>query len=129
MAEVTFLEAIRQGIFEEMEKDERVFVIGEDVGIYGGAFKVTEGLLDRFGSKRVIDTPISEAPLSGLSRCSHDGMRPIAEMQFIDFISCGFDQLTNARPKCVIVGDKACQWSCAGHAGRSSRRSISFGQS
>ncbi|HZS46753.1 MAG TPA: alpha-ketoacid dehydrogenase subunit beta [Blastocatellia bacterium] len=100
MAEVTYLEAIRQGIFEEMEKDERVFVIGEDVGIYGGAFKVTEGLIDKFGAKRVIDTPISEAAIVGASvGAAIMGMRPIAEMQFIDFISCGFDQLTNVAAK------------------------------
>lgn len=100
MAEVTFLEAIRQGIMEEMDVDERVFVIGEDVGIYGGAFRVTEGLLDRYGSKRIVDTPISEAAIVGASvGAAIMGMRPIAEMQFIDFISCGFDQLTNVAAK------------------------------
>src|SRR3972149_2876094 len=65
MPEVTYLEALRQGLWEEMERDERVFILGEDIGIYGGAFKVTEGFLDRFGSSRVIDTPISEAAIVG----------------------------------------------------------------
>src|SRR5947209_6319906 len=100
MPEVTYLEAIRQGIWEEMESDDRVFLIGEDVGIYGGAFKVTAGMLDRFGSERVIDTPISEAAIVGASvGAALMGMRPVAEMQFIDFISCAFDQLTNVAAK------------------------------
>ncbi len=97
----TFVEAIRQGIWEEMERDPAVFVIGEDVGAYGGAFKVTEGLLDEFGAERVIDTPISEAAIVGAA-CGAAllGMRPVAEFQFIDFISCGFDMLTNYAAKC-----------------------------
>ncbi len=94
------LEAIREGIFESMERDESVFVIGEDVGRYGGAFKVTEGLLDEFGSERVIDTPISEAAIVGAAcGAALMGMKPIAEFQFIDFISCGFDMLTNYAAK------------------------------
>ena len=100
MAETTYLEAIRQGIWEEMERDESVFVIGEDVGIYGGAFKVTQGLLEKFGDTRVIDTPISEAAIVGAAiGASLVGMRPIAEMQFIDFISCAFDQITSFAAK------------------------------
>jgi 2-oxoisovalerate dehydrogenase E1 component beta subunit len=100
MAETTYLEAIRQGIWEEMERDERVFIIGEDVGIYGGAFKVTKGMLDHFGEERVIDTPISESAIVGAAiGASLVGMRPIAEMQFIDFISCAFDQITNFAAK------------------------------
>ncbi|HEX8709987.1 MAG TPA: alpha-ketoacid dehydrogenase subunit beta [Pyrinomonadaceae bacterium] len=97
----TFVEAIRQGIWEEMERDPSVFVIGEDVGAYGGAFKVTDGLLDEFGEGRVIDTPISEAAIVGAA-CGAAllGMRPIAEFQFIDFISAGFDMLTNYAAKC-----------------------------
>ncbi len=98
--ETTYLEAIRQGIWEEMEADDRVFVLGEDVGVYGGAFKVTDGLLDRFGEERVIDTPISEAAIVGASvGAAMMGLRPVAEMQFIDFISCAFDQLTNVAAK------------------------------
>jgi 2-oxoisovalerate dehydrogenase E1 component beta subunit len=97
----TFVEAIRQGIWEEMERDPTVFVIGEDVGAYGGAFKVTDGLLDEFGEGRVIDTPISEAAIVGAAcGAALMGMRPVAEFQFIDFISPGFDMLTNYAAKC-----------------------------
>ncbi len=96
----TYLEAIRQGLWEEMEADERVFVLGEDVGDYGGAFKVTDGFLDRFGEARVIDTPISEAAIVGAAvGAAMMGLKPVAEMQFIDFISCAFDQLTNVAAK------------------------------
>jgi len=96
MAEVTYLEAIRQGLFEEMERDPAVFCLGEDIGAYGGAFKVTEGLMERFGNHRVIDTPISEAAIVGAAAgAAHMGMRPVCEMQFIDFVSCGYDMLTN----------------------------------
>jgi 2-oxoisovalerate dehydrogenase E1 component beta subunit len=96
MAETTYLEAIRQALFEEMERDPNVFCLGEDIGVYGGAFKVTEGLLDRFGESRVIDTPISEAAIVGAAAgAAHMGMRPVVEMQFIDFISCAYDMLTN----------------------------------
>ena len=96
MAEVTYLEALRQGLREEMRRDERVFILGEDVGRYGGAFKVTEGFIDEFGDRRVIDTPISEAAIVGAAAgAAHLGMRPVAEMQFIDFISCAYDMLTN----------------------------------
>jgi 2-oxoisovalerate dehydrogenase E1 component beta subunit len=96
MSEITYLEAIREGLTEEMERDENVFCLGEDIGVYGGAFKVTEGLVDKFGEKRVIDTPISEAAIIGAAAgAAHMGMRPVCEMQFIDFISCGYDMLTN----------------------------------
>src|SRR5881275_3752876 len=98
---VTFVEAIRQGIWEEMERDPSVFLIGEDVGVYGGAFKVTEGLIDRFGKERVIDTPISEAAIVGAAcGAALMGMRPVAEFQFIDFITPAFDMLTNYAAKC-----------------------------
>jgi len=96
MAEITFLEGLRQGLREEMERDDRVFILGEDVGAYGGAFKVTEGFQQQFGEARVIDTPISEAAIVGAAAgAAHLGMRPVAEMQFIDFISCAYDMLTN----------------------------------
>ncbi len=96
MAEITYLEAIREALFEEMERDLNVFCLGEDIGAYGGAFKVTEGLMAKFGEKRVIDTPISEAAIIGAAAgASHMGLRPVAELQFIDFISCGYDMLTN----------------------------------
>lgn len=96
MAPVTMLEAIRQAIFEEMERDPSVVTIGEDIGVYGGAFKVTAGLLERFGWERVIDTPISETAIIGAAvGMSYQGLRPIAELQFIDFIACCFNQITN----------------------------------
>jgi pyruvate/2-oxoglutarate/acetoin dehydrogenase E1 component len=98
--QVTFLEAIRDALREEMRADERVFLLGEDIGAYGGAFKVTEGLLDEFGAERVVDTPISEAAIVGAAAgAAMMGFRPVAEMQFIDFISCAFDQLTNVVSK------------------------------
>lgn len=96
MPPVTMLEAIRQAIFEEMERDPSVVTIGEDIGVYGGAFKVTAGLLERFGWERVIDTPISETAIIGAAvGMSYQGLRPIAELQFIDFIACCFNQITN----------------------------------
>ena len=101
MGAITYLEAIRQGIWEEMERDSSVFVLGEDVGQYGGAFKLTEGMLERFGEDRVVDTPISESAIVGAAiGAALMGMRPIAEMQFADFISCAFDQITNFAAKC-----------------------------
>ncbi len=94
--QVTFLEAIKQAMFEEMERDPAVILIGEDVGVYGGAFKTSEGLLERFGWERVIDTPISESAIIGAAcGMSYCGLRPICEMQFIDFIVCAFNQITN----------------------------------
>lgn len=94
--EVTYLEAIRQAMWEEMERDPAVFLIGEDVGQYGGAFRTSAGLIDHFGAGRVIDTPIAEAAIVGAAAgAAMAGMRPIAEMQFIDFIACAFDMLTN----------------------------------
>ncbi len=101
MALTTYVDAIKEGIWEEMEKDDRVFILGEDVGIYGGAFKVTKGMLDKFGPMRVIDTPISESAIVGAAiGASLVGMRPVCEMQFIDFISCAFDQIVNFAAKC-----------------------------
>jgi 2-oxoisovalerate dehydrogenase E1 component beta subunit len=97
----TYLEAIREGIWEEMERDSNVFCIGEDIGEYGGAFKVTAGFLERFGARRVVDTPISEAGIVGASiGAGLMGLRPVAEMQFADFITCGFDQIVNFAAKC-----------------------------
>src|SRR5688500_16407573 len=100
MATITYLEAIRQGLAEEMARDDRVFVLGEDIGVFGGAFKVTEGLFERFGHARVIDTPISESAIIGAAvGAAYAGMRPVAELQFIDFIACCFDQITNVAAK------------------------------
>lgn len=101
MALTTYVDAIKEGIWEEMERDDSVFILGEDVGIYGGAFKVTKGMLDHFGDERVIDTPISESAIVGASiGAALAGLRPVAEMQFIDFISCAFDQIINFAAKC-----------------------------
>jgi 2-oxoisovalerate dehydrogenase E1 component beta subunit len=96
MAPVTMLEGIRQALFEEMERDPTVVALGEDIGVYGGAFKVTEGLLAKFGPERVMDTPIAETAIVGAAcGMSFLGLRPVAEMQFIDFIACCFNQVTN----------------------------------
>jgi pyruvate/2-oxoglutarate/acetoin dehydrogenase E1 component len=100
MAVLTYLDAIRQGIWEEMERDPSVFLLGEDIGAYGGAFKVTAGMLEKFGEERVVDTPISESAIVGAAvGAALMGMRPVAEMQFMDFISCGFDQIVNMAAK------------------------------
>jgi 2-oxoisovalerate dehydrogenase E1 component beta subunit len=96
MAPVTMLEGIRQAIFEEMDRDPAVVALGEDIGVYGGAFKVTEGLLAKFGPERVIDAPIAETAIVGAAcGMSYLGLRPVVEMQFIDFIACCFNQVTN----------------------------------
>jgi 2-oxoisovalerate dehydrogenase E1 component beta subunit len=101
MPEITYLEAIRQGLWEEMERDDAVFLMGEDVGVYGGAFKVTKGFLEHFGERRVIDTPLSESVIVGAGTgAAIHGLRPVVEMQFSDFMACGFDQITNFAAKC-----------------------------
>lgn len=93
---VTLLEAVREALWEEMERDPTVFVMGEDIGVYGGAFKVTDGFLAAFGPDRVIDTPISEAGFTGAAAgAAHMGLRPVVEMQFMDFVSCAYEPLTN----------------------------------
>jgi len=100
MAVLTYLEAIREAMEQEMMRDSRVFILGEDVGAYGGAFRVTQGFLEKFGPERIIDTPISETGLIGAAiGASLFGMRPIAELQFIDFIACGFNQIVNYAAK------------------------------
>ncbi|MGH2441836.1 MAG: alpha-ketoacid dehydrogenase subunit beta [Chloroflexota bacterium] len=100
MAEVTYLEAIKRGMVDEMRRDERVYLLGEDVATYGGAFKLTKGMLEEFGPMRVIDTPLSESAIIGAAIGSAlMGQRPIAEMQFMDFIVCGFDQIVNMAAK------------------------------
>jgi 2-oxoisovalerate dehydrogenase E1 component beta subunit len=92
----TYLEAIQDALREEMQRDPRVFLLGQDIGIYGGAFKLTEGFLDRFGPERVLDTPLSESAIVGAAiGAGIEGMRPVAEIQFIDFISCCFHLITN----------------------------------
>ncbi len=94
--DITYLDAIREALFEEMRRDPKVFVLGEDVGPYGGAFGVTQGLYEEFGELRCLDTPISESAIIGVSiGAALRGYRPVAEMQFGDFITCGFDQIVN----------------------------------
>ena len=101
MTETTYVEAIRQGIWEEMERDDTVFVMGEDVAVYGGAFKITKGMLERFGELRVVDTPLAESGIVGTGTgAAINGLRPVLEMQFADFMACGFDQITNFAAKC-----------------------------
>jgi 2-oxoisovalerate dehydrogenase E1 component beta subunit len=100
MAETTYLEAIRQALDEEMAADSSVVMLGEDIGVYGGAFGATQGLLARYGWERVVDTPISETGIVGAAiGMSYTGLRPVVEMQFMDFIACCFDQLTNFAAK------------------------------
>lgn len=101
MPETTYVEAIREGIWEEMARDESVFVMGEDIAEYGGAFKITQGMLEEFGERRVIDTPLSESAIVGAGTgAAIHGLRPVLEMQFSDFMACGFDQITNFAAKC-----------------------------
>ena len=100
MATMTYLEAISDALREALRTDERVFVMGEDVGAFGGAFKVTDGFVEEFGEARVIDTPLAESAIVGTAvGAAVVGMRPVCEMQFADFISCGFDQLVNVAGK------------------------------
>ena len=100
MAEMTYLQAISDGLREEMRRDETVFCLGEDIGAFGGAFKVTDGFVDEFGADRVLDTPLAENMIIGASiGAAIEGMKPVCEMQFADFIACGFDQLVNVAGK------------------------------
>jgi 2-oxoisovalerate dehydrogenase E1 component beta subunit len=93
--QATYLIAIAEALWEEMERDERVYLLGEDIGAYGGAFKVTEGFIDHFGSARVVDTPIAEETIVGMAVGSAmEGFRPVAEFQYADFMSSGFDEIT-----------------------------------
>ena len=100
MPTMTYLQAISDAMREEMRADERVFLMGEDIGVFGGAFKVTDGFIEEFGGDRVMDTPLAESAIVGCAvGAAVEGMRPICEMQFADFISCGFDQLVNVAGK------------------------------
>lgn len=101
MALVTYLEAISQALREEMRRDPSVFLMGEDIGVFGGAFKITRGFLQEFGEQRVIDTPISESGFTGAAcGAAIMGFRPVVEFQFADFFSCAFDQIVNFAAKC-----------------------------
>jgi len=100
MPELTYLQAISDGLREEMRADETVFCLGEDIGAFGGAFKVTDGFIEEFGADRVWDTPLAENAIIGAAvGAAVEGLRPVCEMQFADFISCGFDQLVNVAAK------------------------------
>jgi pyruvate/2-oxoglutarate/acetoin dehydrogenase E1 component len=122
MPVITYVDALRQALSEEMARDERVFLLGEDIGTYGGAFKVTEGLLDRFGQTRVVDTPISESAIVGAAvGAAYMGMRPVAEMQFMDFVGCAFDMITNfaakSRYRCGLGVPLVVRGPCGGGVG------------
>jgi pyruvate/2-oxoglutarate/acetoin dehydrogenase E1 component len=100
MPTMTYLQAISDGLRTEMRRDERVLVMGEDIGTFGGAFKVTDGFIDEFGSRRVMDTPLAESGIVGTAvGAAVVGLRPVCEMQFADFVACGFDQLVNVAGK------------------------------
>ena len=100
MPTMTYLQAISDGLRSEMRRDERVLVMGEDIGTFGGAFKVTDGFIYEFGSWRVMDTPLAESGIVGTAvGAAVVGLRPVCEMQFADFVSCGFDQLVNVAGK------------------------------
>jgi 2-oxoisovalerate dehydrogenase E1 component beta subunit len=101
MAHITYLQAISDALRGEMRRDPKVFVLGEDIGAFGGAFKITQGFLEEFGPERVIDTPISESGFVGAACAAATvGFRPVVEFQFIDFIACAFDQIVNFAAKC-----------------------------
>jgi 2-oxoisovalerate dehydrogenase E1 component beta subunit len=100
MPELTYLQAVSEGLREEMRADDSVFCLGEDIGAFGGAFKITDGFFEEFGADRVWDTPLAENAIIGTAvGCAIEGLKPVAEMQFADFISCGFDQLVNVAAK------------------------------
>jgi pyruvate/2-oxoglutarate/acetoin dehydrogenase E1 component len=100
MPTMTYLQAVSAAMRDEMRADERVFLMGEDIGVFGGAFKVTDGFIEEFGAARVMDTPLAESAIIGCAiGAAAEGLRPVAEMQFADFVSCGFDQLVNVAGK------------------------------
>lgn len=109
MRELSYMEALREAMRQAMQKDDRVFLIGEDIGVYGGAFGVSAGLIDEFGPKRIIDTPISEAGIAGACiGAAVTGMRPIGEMQFSDFVVIAMEQLVMQGAKMrYMFGGKA----------------------
>jgi len=100
MRELSYLGAVREALWQEMERDERVFIIGEDVGVYGGAFGVTRGMVEAFGEERIIDTPISELGIAGaITGAALTGMRPVGEIMFMDFTTLAMEQLVNQAAK------------------------------
>lgn len=104
MAELEYNKALNQALFEEMERDEKVICLGEDIGIYGGVFKVTKGLIEKFGEERVLDTPICESAIIGTATgAALMGLRPVAEISFIDFILLAMDQIGNQAAKIMQI--------------------------
>ena len=125
MREISYLEAVREAMTQEMERDEKVFLIGEDIGQYGGAFGASFGMLEQFGEDRILDTPITELGLTGAATgAALVGMRPIAEIMFMDFTTLASEQLVNRRPNCVscLAVRLPCLWFCARRAGRAQVR-------
>ena len=119
MAETTYLQAISDGLREEMRRDETVFCLGEDIGAFGGAFKVTDGFIEEFGADRVLDTPLAENMIIGASiGAAIEGMKPVCEMQFSDFIACGFDQLVNVAGKLALSPGRLGSDGCPPALGR-----------
>ena len=115
MAKLTYLQAISNALRDEMRRDPNVFVLGEDIGVFGGAFKITHGFLEEFGPDRVIDTPISESGFVGAACAAATvGFRPVVEFQFIDFIACAFDQIVNYAAKCYYRWAFLCRSFFAG---------------
>lgn len=104
MESTKIVQALRQAIIEEMDKDERIVLLGEDIGVFNGSYRVTEGLLDKYGEKRVKDTPISEIAIVGAAiGAAMTGLRPIAEIQFNDFMGCAMDQICNQAAKIRLM--------------------------
>ena len=121
MAVITYRDALNHALREEMERDERVFLMGEEVGVYGGAYKVSQGLLDEFGERRVIDTPICESGFTGVGiGAAMVGLRPIIEMMTFNFALLALDQIVNHAAKLHYMsgGQFAVPSSCADPAGR-----------
>src|SRR5215204_13728 len=109
LRELTYLEAIREAMTQKMQEDENVFLLGEDIGVYGGAFGVSRGMIEEFGPERILDTPISEAAIAGAATgAALMGMRPIMEIMFMDFLTISMNQLVNQAAKIPFMfGGKA----------------------
>ncbi len=130
--QITYANAVREALRQEMERDERVFIIGEDVGVYGGAFGVTRGLLDQFGEERVIDTPISELGIAGaITGAALTGMRPVGEIMFMDFMTLASDQIVNqaAKIRFMFGGTAEVPWVLRAPAGSGTGAAAQHSQS
>ncbi len=130
--ELTYLEAIREAMTQKMQQDENVFLLGEDIGPYGGAFGVSRGMIEEFGPERILDTPISEAAIAGAATgAALMGMRPILEIMFMDFLTISMNQLVNQRPKSTLcLGARlVCPWSSAPQPGREPAAAAQHSQS